>query len=74
MTVTHFYDDHLFDAKVRDGLPLRGVFGTTRTVPSLVSDPRANSQKLPFIYTLLGVSLISGLSWAGIVFLFSHFL
>ena len=74
MTATHFYDNHLFDPKVRDGLPLRGVFGTTRTVPSLVSDPGADSQKLPLIYTLLGMSLMSGLSWAGIVFLVSRFL
>ena len=73
MTATHFYDAHLFDAKVQDGLPLRGVLGTTLTVPSRASGATAGlSRKSPFIYTLAGMTLLSGLSWAGIVILVSH--
>jgi len=75
MTATHFYVDHRFDEKIRNGLPLRGMFGTIKTVPGMASAVNAgSSQNFPLIYTLVGVTVLSGLSWLGIVLLIFRWL
>lgn len=68
---TTAYNDHNFDAHVKEGAALREIGGATVTKSCTRN---ALTRSVPLIFGLLGVSVFSIGIWAGAAFLLLPFL